>query len=36
LVATIEAQADSDVLSRWFRAAIHAQTLEDFRAELAA
>jgi hypothetical protein len=35
LVATIEAQADVDVLSRWFKAAIRAETLEVFRANLA-
>jgi hypothetical protein len=35
LAATIERQTDIDVLSRWFRSAIHAATLDDFRAELA-
>jgi hypothetical protein len=35
LAATIERQADIDVLSRWFRAAIRAKTLEAFCAELA-
>jgi hypothetical protein len=35
LAATIGQQSDVDVLSRWFRAAIHAGTLEAFRAELA-
>jgi hypothetical protein len=34
LVATIEAQADVDVLSRWFKAAIRAETLEAFSAGL--
>jgi hypothetical protein len=35
LVATIEAQADVDVLSRWFETAIRAETLDSFRADLA-
>jgi hypothetical protein len=35
LAATIERQTDIDVLSRWFRAAIRAETLEAFCAELA-
>jgi hypothetical protein len=34
LVAAIEAQADIDVLSRWLKAAIRAETLEAFRAGL--
>ena len=35
LVATIEEQADIDVLSRWFKTALKAETLDAFRAELA-
>jgi len=35
LVATIEGQADVDVLSRWFKAALKSETLDAFRAELA-
>jgi hypothetical protein len=35
LVATIEGQADTDVLSCWFKAALKSQTLDAFRAELA-
>ena len=36
LVATIEAQADPDVLSRWITRAIAAEAMETFRKSIAA
>ena len=35
LVATIEGQADVDVLARWFKAALKSETVDSFRAALA-